>query len=96
MIAQVHVEKQINFILKKSAWFNNYENKLNERQLKVMKRMMKAGINGFEGGMTAKKYMIITGTSKATATRDLHDLLVMGAVSQTGEGRGVRYELEIK
>ena len=28
-------------------------------------------MNGFEGGMTAKKYMAITKTCKATANRDL-------------------------
>ena len=60
-----------------------------------MRRMMEEGVSGVEGGMSAKKYMVITGTSKATATRDLQDLLSIGAVRQFGEGRGVRYELEM-
>lgn len=91
--AQVHVEKQINYILKKSAWFDKFELRLNNRQLKVTRRMMRAGTQGFEGGMSAKKYMIIADTSKATATRDLQDLLSIGATKQLGEGRNVRYEL---
>ena len=95
LTAQLDVEKQINFIINKSAWFDKHENKLNDRQLKVMRRMMRAGITGFEGGMSAKKYMTMTGTSKATATRDLQDLLVMGAVRQIGEGRSVCYELNL-
>ena len=37
------------------------------RQLKVVRRMLKASPAGFEGGMTAKKYMGTTGTSKPTA-----------------------------
>lgn len=32
--------------------------------------MLEEGPDGFEGGMSAKKYMTITGASKATATRD--------------------------
>jgi hypothetical protein len=35
---------------------------------------------GFEGGMTAGKYVGITGCSKATATRDLTALVQMGAL----------------
>jgi Fic family protein len=44
---------------------------LNERQLKCIQRMLQEGPKGFEGGMTAKKYMRIIETSKAKATRDL-------------------------
>lgn len=36
--------------------------------------MFEAGISGFEGGMTSKKYVSINKTSRATATRDLQDL----------------------
>ena len=46
--------------------------------------------------MTAKKYMSITKTSKATATRDLQLLLEMGAFKREGEGRGVKYHLNWK
>ena len=93
--AQIEVESQINFILKKSVFFDKYNDALNERQLKVVKRMMKAGVKGFEGGMSAKKYMAITGTSKATATRDLQHLLAIKALKQMGSGRSVRYELNL-
>ncbi len=64
-------------------------------QLKVIKRMMQAGVKGFEGGMSAKKYMAITDTSKATATRDLQHLFAIKAVKQIGSGRSVRYELNL-
>ena len=57
--------------------------------------MMQAGVKGFEGGMSAKKYMAITGTSKATATRDLQHLLSIGVFKQMGSGRSVRYELNL-
>ena len=93
--AHINVEQQINFILKKSVYFHKFAIKLNERQLKVIERMLKEGINGFEGGMSAKKYMTITGTSKPTATRDLQDLVAICAVKKSGEGRSVRYELNL-
>jgi Fic family protein len=46
---------------------------------------------GFEGGMTAKKYMSINQTSKATATRDLQHLKEAGALCEYGSRRNVHY-----
>lgn len=94
--SQIYAENQINFILKKVAYFDKFEKKLNARQLKVIRRMIDTGIQGFEGGMSAKKYKTIADTSKATATRDLQDLVLMGALSQVGEGRSVRYNLKFE
>lgn len=94
-IAQMNVEQQINFVLKKSAYFDKFKDKLNARQLKIVERMMKEGLKGFEGGMSAKKYMTMTGASKATATRDLQTLQSMGAFKQIGEGSAIRYELNV-
>lgn len=37
--------------------------------------MLNQGAEGFEGVISAKKYISITKTSKATATRDLQDLV---------------------
>ena len=93
--AQIEIEKQINFIFKKTNFFDQFKDSLNERQLKVIKRMTQTGIKGFEGGMSAKKYMSITGVSKATATRDLQDLVLIKALKQIGSGRSVRYELNL-
>lgn len=94
--AQQEVEEQINFILMKSRFFDKFENALNERQLKVIKRMMSSGTKGFEGGMSAKKYMAITGASKATATRDLQHMLTIHALEQIGSGRSIRYQLHLE
>jgi Fic family protein len=43
--------------------------------------------------MTAKKYIAITKSSKATATRDLQELLDPGAIRVEGGGRSTRYHL---
>src|SRR5262249_45711547 len=87
----VHVE--INFIVKKKKFLDQFAASFNERQMKVIKRMLRTEPKGFEGGINAKKYMAMTGTSKATATRDLQSLLAMKAIQQIGDGRGTRYEL---
>ena len=64
---------------------------MNERQKKVVQKLLDAGPDGFEGGMSAEKYVNITGVSKATATRDLADLSEKGVLEITGQGRGTRY-----
>ena len=58
--------------------------------------MFKAGILGFEGGINAQKYMKLTDCSKATATRDLTELLKIGClIKLPGEGRNTRYTLAL-
>ena len=94
--SQIDSEVQIEFILKKSKFFDRFSSSLNERQTKVINRMLDEGPKGFEGDMTAKKYIAITGTSKATATRDLQFLLDIGVLKQTGGGRSTRYEVNLE
>ena len=55
--------------------------------------MFREGIDGFKGGLSAEKYLAISGTSRATATRDLHDLVGKEALGKTGELRHTRYHL---
>jgi Fic family protein len=66
---------------------------MNERQQKVVQKLLDAGPEGFEGGMSAAKYVNITGASKPTATRDLADLTERGVLAVVGQGRGTRYTL---
>lgn len=91
--AQQDAETRIRFVLRKSRFFQRYERDLNERQLKVLRRMFEAGPEGFAGGMNARKYTALTGASKATATRDLQHLAHLGALVPAGGGRSTRYEL---
>jgi Fic family protein len=93
--AQIEAEKLIDFTLKKAKFFDRFENQLNERQLKVVRRILEEGPNGFEGGMNARKYVSIATTSKATATRDLQDLAEKKIFIQTGGGRSTRYALNL-
>lgn len=93
--AQREAQEGIDFSLRKAAFFDRYRPVLNERELKVIRKMLDAGPEGFEGGMSAKKYMSITSSSKATATRDLQHLAELGVLVIEGGGRSTRYGLNI-
>lgn len=85
----------IRFTLLKSKFFDEHSEKLNDRQLKVINRMLEKGMSGFEGGMTAKKYMRVTKISKSTATRDLQYLEEQQIFLKEGQGRSTRYHLNL-
>ena len=93
LVAQVDAEQQVEFVLRKTKFFDRIKNDLNKRQLKVVGRMLDEGPDGFEGGMNARKYISITKTSKATATRDLQKLVEIGVFEPVGGGRSTRYRL---
>ncbi|WP_111308034.1 Fic family protein [Confluentibacter sediminis] len=93
--AQRHTEQQIEFTLKKAKFFDHFKDQLNSRQLKVIRRMLKEGPKGFEGGMTVRKYISITSTSKATATRDLQDLVGKQIFMPFGGGRSTHYDVNL-
>ncbi len=84
------------FTFYKSIFIEKHKNVCNPRQKKVLLKMFEFGIDGFEGGMTAKKYMSITKTSRATATRDLQELAKNNMVKQYGEGRNIHYHLKLE
>ncbi|MEM6321598.1 MAG: Fic family protein [Bacteroidota bacterium] len=81
----------IDFTLKKTNFFNQFNPQLNQRQTKVLRRMLRDGASDFKDGINAKKYMAIAKTSKATATRDLQQLVQLAAVQAKGSGRSTRY-----
>jgi Fic family protein len=68
---------------------------LNERQRKVLARLLDAGDGGFLGGLTADKYIKLTSASKATATRDLAQLLQAGLLAVQGQGKATRYAVAV-
>lgn len=90
-----NADKMIRFTIKKSSFFKMYDEVLNERQKKVISRMLEDGPDSFQGGMNAKKYMSLTGASKPTATRDLQMLLKMNIFSIIGGGRSTRYDINM-
>lgn len=85
--------QEVQKALQKTRFWQRAGAHLNERQVKVVTRLLEAGPGGFEGGVTNRKYRGMTKASKVTATRDLSELLSRGILVQFGEGRGTRYEL---
>ncbi|WP_374164049.1 Fic family protein [Arcticibacter sp. MXS-1] len=95
LAAQRDAKTMVLFTLKKAQFYDRYKDRIDERQWKAVNKMLDTGAEGFEGGMTAKKYMSITRVSKATVTRDLQQLHQLGVLVQEGAGRSVRYQLNL-
>jgi Fic family protein len=57
--------------------------------------MFREGPEGFEGGMSAKKYSIIARTAPATITRDLAGLVEVGALIRSAKLNHTRSALNI-
>src|SRR5258708_17491565 len=93
--AQNNTIKRVDFYVAKAKFHESFRDELNERQAKVIARMFKEGIDGFKGGLSADNYISISKTSRATATRDLQDLVEQVALTKTGELRHTRYHLNI-
>ena len=72
-------------------WQNNSEITFNERQVKILNRLL----DGFEGKLTTSKYAKICHTSQATALRDIQNLLERDILIKTESGgRSSSYEMK--
>ncbi|MDH5361126.1 MAG: DUF4172 domain-containing protein, partial [Gammaproteobacteria bacterium] len=87
-------------LAKARYWQAHAQTVLSERQIKVLNRLLDAGVGRdsaveFESGIAAKHYMALAKVSKATATRELADLLAKGCISKLpGGGRSTRYIID--
>ncbi len=83
-----------NVLVKAEFWQQHAQTELNDRQKKVLNRMLDTGAGNFIGGLTTRKYVGITKTSRATAFREISDLLDKNILHQLpGKGRSVHYDL---
>lgn len=81
-------------LAKANFWQHHAMTVLNERQIKVLNRLLDTAGEQFEQGINARKYQSLAKVSKATATRDLADLLEKGCLHKLpGGGRSTRYTL---
>ena len=78
---------------KAEFWKTHARDQLTERQKKVINCLLDEGPDGFVGGLTTKKYASMTHASRATAFRELDQLMELGMLERIGQGRAVRYEL---
>lgn len=77
-------------LLKTHCWKNWASMSLNERQVKLLNRLL----DGFEGKLTSSKWAAIAKCSPDTALRDITDLLERKVLRKTDAGgRSTSYEL---
>jgi Fic family protein len=81
--------------LEKKRFWDQHASSVNDRQRKVLQRLLDLGDGGFLGGMTAEKYVKMTGASKATATRDLAQMVVSGQMQTQGVGKATKYFIRV-
>ena len=86
-----HTEEVIDKVVSKAEfWENNKEMPINERQWKIINRLL----DGFEGKLTSSKWAKLAKCSSDTALRDIEDLVQKGLFVKEGAGRGTYYELK--
>ncbi len=94
-IAQASAKNKFNYLLQTE------HPDLSKSQCKVLFKLFEArqtnatpdNPSGFSGGMSTEKYAAISGVSRATAYRELTDLMAQQLLSISGQGRGTRYAL---
>jgi len=94
--AQQRAIANVEFLIDKPRLLDRLRGQLNVRQEKAILRMLREGPEGFKGGLSAGNYAAITGSSPATTTRDLVDLVEKGALTRAGERRHARYYLALE
>ncbi len=90
-----NAEVLLGAVLQKSEfWQKNAAVPLTDRQRKVLNAMLDSGPEGFAGGMTTRKYVGMTKTSRVTAFRELSDLVAKGLLQpRSTQGRSAAYDL---
>ena len=80
---------------KNSFWttLSNEHPQLTASQRKVLNKLYDVGTQEPAAWMSTEKYTAIAQVSRATADRELTDLVALGLLVRTGEGRGTRYAL---
>jgi Fic family protein len=93
--AVVEAEVVLGHVIQKSVFWAQFKHvPLTDRQRKVVNRLLDVHFGEFEGGLTTRKYSGMTKSSRATAYREIVDLVEKGLlVSNSGLGRNVSYRL---
>jgi Fic family protein len=88
-------ERQLEQVLAKARFWQDHAGaNLTERQRKVVNALLDAGQGGFKGGLSTRKYVGMTRASRATAQREISDLVERGfLVKRPGAGRSTSYDL---
>lgn len=84
-------DELLNHVLfKADFWQKNAQLTLNDRQIKVLSRLL----NGFDGALTSEKWMKLAKCSKDSAIRDINDLIKKGVLSKSeAAGKNTSYNI---
>ena len=84
----------IHAVRRKAAfWWRHRHSDFNSRQRKLLNRLLDAEPEGFTGGLNLRKAIGLTRASRATAWRDLADLVDQQALEPFGAGRSRAYRI---
>lgn len=83
-------------LAKAEFWQRHSQTSMNDRQRKIVNCLLDAGKGAFKGGLTTRKYVSMTKASRATAFREIADLVAKDVLVKdpAGQGRSVRYDLK--
>lgn len=83
-----------NVFMRFEFWNQHAQIEFNPRQKKVLNRILEVGPGNFTGGLTTRKYVSIAKVSRATAFREISDMLQKKVLRQLpGKGRNAHYDL---
>lgn len=90
--------KNLETVWTKVKFWSRHDNlELNARQRKVLNKLFDQEPKGFEGGLTTRKYAAMTKTSRATAFREINELLEKKLIKpRPGRGRSTSYDLRME
>jgi Fic family protein len=86
-------DSALSYIMRKAKFWKRFaQARLNERQIKVLNRML----DGFDGKMTSSKWAKLAKCSQDTAHRDIQDLVDKGALKKgPAGGRSTSYDVNV-
>jgi len=91
-----NAESSIHTVLGKTLfWDTHKQTILNERQIKVLNKLLDIGTENFIGGINTRKYASMAKVSKPTASRELKDLVEKNCLVQIEgtSGRNISYTI---
>ncbi|MGE5306568.1 MAG: Fic family protein [Alphaproteobacteria bacterium] len=94
--AQDTAQRMVDFLIQKTKLYDRVKGELNQRQEQALARIFREGVEGLKGGLSAENYIAITGAARATATRDLQDLVKKRVLIRSGALKSTRYHLNLE